>query len=105
VSDRRDHIAMAFGGCSKFWWVIMIVNCAVLACFFFIPFFNRYKFFLFQVLLLLLLFFRSGPCCLAERYRSRAGWLGNFYTGKDALLVTLDEPLVEKQNLLRPSQR
>jgi competence protein ComEC len=81
----------------KLWWMIMIVSTAVLACFFFIAFFNRYKFFFVSGVAATTVFLSFGALLTWQKdIRNNANWLGNFYKEKDALLVTLDEPLVEK---------
>ncbi len=88
----------------KFWWMIMIVCCAVVICFFFIPFFNRYKFFFVSGVAATSAFLSFGALLAWQKdTRNRAGWLGNFYKEKDALLVTLDEPLVEKTKSFKAS--
>jgi competence protein ComEC len=79
------------------WWVVMIASIITLACFFFIPFFNRYKFYSVSGVAATTLFLSIGALLAWHKdIRKNPRWLGNFYNEKDALIVTLDEPLTEK---------
>jgi competence protein ComEC len=81
----------------KSWWLFMGLSLAFLICFFFIPFFNRYKFFVVSGLAATSLFLSAGGLLAWHKdIRNNPGWLGNFYKEKNALVITLDEPLVEK---------
>jgi competence protein ComEC len=84
------------------WWVVMIVSSATVAGFFFIPFFNRYKFFFISGVSVTSLFFSVGALLAWHKdIRNESSWLGNFYKEKDALVVTLDEPPVEKTKSIK----
>lgn len=77
--------------------ILLSVALLALLSFFFIPFFNRYRFAFINGLFVNLLFFSVG-CLLTwqKDIRNDKQWLGNFYRQNDALVVTLDEPPVEK---------
>ncbi len=65
--------------------------------FFFIPFFNRFKFFFVSGVAATSLFLSIGALLAWHKdIRNNPGWLGNSYKEKNAIAVTLDEPLTEK---------
>ena len=79
------------------WVIVMTVSFVAVAGFFFLPFFNRYKFFFVSGVAATSLFLSTGALLAWQKdIRNSSNWLGNFYREKDALLVTLDEPLAEK---------
>ncbi len=89
-----------------FWWTIMIISCAAVVCFFFIPFFNRYKLFFIPGVAAVFVFLSFGALLTWQKdIRNDTGWLGNFYKEKDALVVTLDEPLTEKTKSFKANTR
>ena len=84
------------------WLIVMIVSLVAVAGFFFIPFFNRFKFiFVSGVAVTSLLLSIGALLAWHKDIRNNQGWLGNTYTEKDALVVTLDEPPVEKTKSLK----
>ncbi len=86
-----------FQAAAKAWWFVMIASVVVLAGFFFIPFFNRYKLFFISGIAATSLFLSIGALLSWHKdIRNDPGWFGNLYKEKDALVVTLDEPLTEK---------
>ena len=81
----------------NFWWIVMTAGLIVVAGFFFIPFFNRYKLFFVSGAAVTFLFLSIGALLTWHKdIRNRPGWFGNSYKETDALVVTLDEPWVEK---------
>lgn len=79
------------------WWIVLTASLLAVTGFFFIPFFNRYKFFFISGLAATSLFLSIGALLAWYKdIRNDPGWLGNSYKEKDALVVTLDEPLTEK---------
>lgn len=78
-------------------WIIFFASLISLAGFFFIPFFKRFKYFFISGLAATALFVSIGAFLAWNKdIRNDKSWIGNFYSEKDALVVTLDEPLVEK---------
>lgn len=79
------------------WWIVLPSGSLALVSFFFIPFFNRYRLKYLTGITATSLFFSIGAL-LAWHHdiRNNSSWLGNFYKENDALVVTLDEPPVEK---------
>lgn len=87
------HLQLA----AKCWWIMLPVSCTILVCFFFIPFFNRYKFVFVSGVAATSLFLSFGALITWQKdIRNHANWLGNFYKDKDILVVTLDERPAEK---------
>lgn len=79
------------------WWILLGVSLLAVIIFFFVPFLNRYRFFYFPGFFSGFLFLSFGALLAFNKdIRNDRGWLGNFYKEKDGLIVTLDEPLVEK---------
>src|SRR5689334_21655677 len=79
------------------WWMIMIISFAAVVSFFFIPFFDRYKFIFVTGIAATSLFLSIGALLAWHKdIRNSPDWLGNLYKEKDAIVVTLNEPLVEK---------
>lgn len=84
------------------WWIVMIAGFVAVAGFFFIPFFNRYKFIFVSGVAATTLFVSMGALLAWHKdIRNESSWLGNFYKEKDALVVTLDEPPVEKTKSIK----
>lgn len=84
------------------WWVILSVSIIALFCFFFIPFFNRYKFAFINGIVTSILFFTIGAMLAWQKdVRNNKQWLGNFYKEQNGLIVTLDEPPVEKTKSIK----
>jgi competence protein ComEC len=86
----------------KVWWLTLIVCITSVVIFFFIPFFNRYKFAFLNGIAACILFFSVGSLLVWYKdIRHNDQWLGNFYKEKDALVVTLNEPPVEKTKSIK----
>lgn len=79
------------------WWVILVLTLLIVLFFFLLPFFKRYRFGFVNGVFISLLSFSLGALLAASRdVRNDKQWLGNFYQPSHALIVTLDEPPVEK---------
>jgi len=73
-----------------------------LASFFVIPFFNRFRLAVVNGLFTSLLFFSFGALLAWQKdIRNNKEWLGNFYQPKSGLIVTIDEPPVEKTKSIK----
>ena len=84
------------------WWVIISIAFISLLSFFFIPFFNRYRFAFINGVVTCILFFSIGAMLAWQKdIRNNKQWLGNFYQQQNGLIVTLDEPPVEKTKSLK----
>lgn len=84
------------------WWMVLAVAFLSLLGFFFVPFFNRYKFAFINGIITSILFFSVGAILAWQKdIRNDKQWLGNFYQEKNALIVTLDEPPVEKTKSIK----
>jgi competence protein ComEC len=81
----------------QIWWWVLGICLLVIFAFFFIPFFSRFKLFLLNGITISI-FFLSIGAMLAwyQDIRHNKQWLGNFYKENDVVMVTLDEPPVEK---------
>ncbi len=81
----------------KYWWLCFAFGAAIIVCFFFIPFFSRYKLSVVAGLGVAFVFAATGG--LLARYkdiRKDTAWLGHYYRPGDGLVVSLAEPPVEK---------
>jgi competence protein ComEC len=86
----------------KVWWLMLIVCIISVVIFFFIPFFNRYKFGFLNGIAACILFFSVGSLLVWYKdIRHNEQWLGNFYKEKDAFVVTLNEPPVKKTKSIK----
>ena len=86
----------------KVWWLMLIVCIISVVIFFFIPFFNRYKFGFLNGIATCILFFSVGSLQVWHKdIRHNEQWLGNFYKEKDAFVVTMNEPPVEKTKSIK----
>ncbi|MBL0271610.1 MAG: ComEC family competence protein [Chitinophagaceae bacterium] len=84
------------------WLIMLFVSFSVLLCFFLIPFFSRYRFGFISGFVTSIIFLSIGAMLARqEDIRNDKRWLGNLYQEKDALIVTLDEPPVEKTKSLK----
>ena len=84
------------------WWSVLSISLLAVITFFFIPFFNRYKFSFISGIITSIIFFSIGAMLAWQRdIRNDTQWLGNSYKEKDGLLVTLDEPPVEKTKSIK----
>lgn len=79
------------------WWVSLSIALTIIFLFFLLPFFKRYKFAYLNGIFVSLLCFSLGALLASNSdIRNNQLWLGNFYRTGDALVVSLDEPPVEK---------
>lgn len=84
------------------WWIILLVAFAALIIFFIIPFFSRYRFAFISGIITSILFFSIGAILTWQKdIRNDKQWLGNYYHKQDAIIVTLDEPPVEKTKSIK----
>ena len=82
--------------------IFLLVSVIALLSFFFIPFFNRYRFSFINGIVTSIVFFSMGAMLTWQKdIRNNQQWLGNFYKQRDALIVTLDEPPVEKTKSIK----
>ncbi|HEV7781609.1 MAG TPA: ComEC/Rec2 family competence protein, partial [Chitinophagaceae bacterium] len=78
-------------------WLILAAGLVVLPVLFFIPLFKRYRFAFLNGIIVSILFFALGVLLAWQKdIRNQKDWLGKLYTASDGLLVTLEEPPVEK---------
>lgn len=74
----------------------------LLLSFFIIPFFNRFRLAVVNGMFTGLLFFTFGALLAWQKdIRNNQEWLGNFYQPKSGLVVTIDEPPVEKTKSIK----
>lgn len=74
----------------------------LLACFFFLPVFKRYKLSVLNGLATSILFISTGSALTWQRnITHNTSWFGHTYQDSATVLVTLDEPLVEKTNSMK----
>ena len=79
------------------WLTTLAASCIIVFSFFFIGFFKRYKLSFLPGIAACLLFIALGASLSYNKdIRNKKNWLGNFYQENDGLIVTLNEPLVEK---------
>ncbi|MBS1920028.1 MAG: ComEC family competence protein [Bacteroidetes bacterium] len=80
-----------------FCWSVLGVSFVGFAYFFFIPAFERYKLSMFSGIFSALIFLSLGAMLSWHQdIRYNKEWFGKSYQPNDALIVTLEEPLVEK---------
>ena len=79
------------------WWLVLLAGTVLTAIFFLIPFFKRFRFAFINGIITSILFFSIGGMLTWQKdIRNDKQWLGNYYTGTETLIVTVDEPPVEK---------
>ena len=79
------------------WWLVLLAGTVLTAIFFLIPFFKRFRFAFINGIITSILFFSIGGILTWQKdIRNDKQWLGNYYTGTETLIVTVDEPPVEK---------
>jgi len=84
------------------WWMIMFLSITAIAFFFFIPLFKRYRLAVLNGIVTCILFISVGALLVWHKdIRHNEHWLGNFYKENDMLVVTLDEPPVEKTKSIK----
>ncbi len=91
VLQRYGQLAASTG------WLTLLSGSIALCCFFFIPFFNRYKYSFFSGAAVFIVFASLGA--LLTRYkdiRSNENWFGHVYNREEALIAVINEPLAEK---------
>lgn len=77
--------------------ILFSISIISLLSFFIIPFFNRFRLAVVNGLFIGLLFFTFGALLAWQKdIRNNKEWLGNFYQPKSGLVVTIDEPPIEK---------
>lgn len=87
-------------------WLLLLISSAALLCFFFIPFFNRYKLVIIPGIAGIFIFFSLGIILTQQKdTRNDKDWMGNYYNGTQALLLKIDEPLAEKTKSLKANAR
>jgi competence protein ComEC len=79
------------------WWWVFAAGIFLFTCFFFIPFFEKYRYAFFNGLLVMVLFVSIGGLLAWKKdIRNNNEWIGNHYSPGDGIIVTIDEPLTEK---------
>lgn len=79
------------------WWGLLTAASICLLIFFNIPLFRRYKFSWLNGIAISLAFLSVGALLVwFNDTRNHTNWFGHFYTENTSLVLTLDEPLVEK---------
>lgn len=85
--------------------LLVIISAITIVClisFFFIPFFSRFRLAIVYGLLTNIVFFILGALLAFQNdIRNNKKWLGNFYQQNNGLVVTLDEPPVEKTKSIK----
>ena len=83
-------------------WCLLIISIIVISCFFFIPFFARYKLTWINGIAICILFFSIGTLLTWYKdIRHDYNWIGNTYKENNVLIATLDETPVEKTNSIK----
>ncbi|MBN8674483.1 MAG: ComEC family competence protein [Chitinophagales bacterium] len=84
------------------WWIVFISGILVSSSFFFLSFFNRYQLGFINGVSAFSVFLALGALLTwHEDIRHEPQWLGGHYHPGDPVMVTLDEPLVEKTKSLK----
>lgn len=84
------------------WWMIFTTGILLSSSFFFLPFFRRYQLGALNGLAVFAVFLALGALLAwYEDVRHHSQWLGKQYSTGDAVIVRLDEPLVEKTKSLK----
>ncbi len=84
------------------WWMIFTTGILLSSSFFFLPFFRRYKLRTLNGVAAFSGFLALGALLAwYEDIRHQNQWLGKHYRTGDAIIVRLDEPLVEKTKSLK----
>ncbi|MDP9229277.1 MAG: ComEC family competence protein [Bacteroidota bacterium] len=88
------------------WWSLFLVSFLMLIILFFIPFFNRFRFSWLNGAAIAILFFSIGALLVWQKdIRNKQNWLGHYYRNGDGVVVTLQEPPVEKTNSYKAAGR
>lgn len=81
----------------SFCWYVLTVSFILFVLFFFIPAFKRFRLSLLSGIFASLIFVSFGALLTWHKdIRHNTEWFGGIYQPKEGLVVTLDEPLVEK---------
>ena len=81
----------------KFRWIFFLIGLTTAIGFFLLPFFKRFQFdFLSGIATSILFLAFGGSMTFQNDIRNDKDWLGNSYKVNNGLLVTLDEPPIEK---------
>ena len=87
---------------SLLWVLIFLLAFIVFICFFFLPFFSRYKLSVLNGLSVMFIFISSGAMLVRHNdMRLEKDWFGNFTKNEPAFIITLNENLVEKTKSLK----
>lgn len=79
------------------WWCGLLSSLAMIFLLSFLPAFKRYKIsFIIGIFICLLSFCAGALLTIHKDIRNNKEWLGNFYKPGDAVMMTIDEPPVEK---------
>jgi competence protein ComEC len=82
---------------SLIWWLLSIVSTVIILSFFLVPFFHRYKSAWLNGMMITVLFVAIGALLTGYNdIQNDSHWFKKFYTKNTSLVVSLDEPLVEK---------
>ncbi len=85
-------------------WSVLIACFLIITSFFFIPFFARYKLTWINGIVICILFFSLGSLLVWYKdIRHNNNWFGKLYKENTALVVTLNEPTVEKTKSIKAS--
>lgn len=80
--------------------ITIVILCAALAglvTYFFLPAFKKYKFSFLSGVLVTAIFFSLGAIITYKKdIKNNKAWLGHHYTPGNGVVVTIDEPLIEK---------
>ena len=83
----------------QFILAIAIIISVFLIAFSFLPLQKKFSFRWLQGVLIMLLFAMAGAVLIYTRdIRNQPDWLGNYYKASSPLIITLEEPLAEKNN-------
>jgi competence protein ComEC len=79
------------------WWILFILSLVLTISFFLVPFFQRYKLAWVSGIYISVLFISIGAVLTwYSDIRHNNHWFGNVYSENPSIVVSLDEPLVEK---------
>lgn len=82
---------------SKIWWYVLVLSSLAFILFFLLPVFKRFRLSLLSGISGGLIFLSLGILLTGyHNIKNDRGWFGKTYFPKDRLVISLDEPLVEK---------
>jgi competence protein ComEC len=83
----------------NYWWYGLLVAVLSTSSFFFIPLIRRYRSRSLTGLFISIAFIAAGALLTwYHNVRHHKEWIGNYYSSKDIVIATLNEPLQEKTN-------